>query len=235
MIKRLIDILLSALGLIFFSPILLFFMMLIWINDKKNPLYISRRVGKNDTEFFLIKLRSMVVDADKKNINSTSINDKRITRIGQKIRHYKLDELTQLWNVLLGDMSLVGPRPNVRGETDLYTIEEKKLLSVKPGITDFSSIIFSDEGKILENEKNPDLAYRQLIRPWKSRLSLIYIKHQSIFLDLRLIAYTIISLFSKNISLHLINLELNRLNVSKDIIEISKRKKKLYPSHPPGY
>ena len=118
----------------------------------------------------------MSISADKNGVNSTSLNDARITPVGHKIRKYKLDEFTQLWNVLIGDMSLVGPRPNVLVDTNLYTKVERKLLTVRPGITDFSSIVFSDEGKILENKKDPNLSYNQFIRPWKSRLGLIYIE-----------------------------------------------------------
>ena len=178
MIKRLVDILASLFGLLITSPILLPVMFLVWKEDKKSPFYIAPRSGRNGTIFKMVKLRSMVVDADKTGVDSTSGNDMRITPIGHKIRRYKLDELVQLWNVLIGDMSLVGPRPNVKTETDLYTDVEKKLLLVRPGITDFSSIVFSDEGEILEGRDNPDLAYNQLIRPWKSRLGLLYIKNQ---------------------------------------------------------
>jgi len=99
--------------------------------------------------------------------------------------------LPQLWNVLLGDMSLVGPRPNVKRETDLYTQEEKRLLSVRPGITDIASIVFSDEGDILKDKPDPDIAYNQLIRPWKSRLGLVYVERQNLWLDIRLIFLTI--------------------------------------------
>ena len=192
-----VDIIISFFGLLFFSPILLPVMFLVWKEDKKSPFYIAPRSGKNDSIFMMIKLRSMVIDADKSGVDSTSNNDMRITSIGHKIRKFKLDELIQLWNVFTGDMSLVGPRPNVKYETDMYTHIEKKLLSVKPGITDFSSIIFSDEGEILEGEENPDLVYNQLIRPWKSRLGWIYIENQSILLDIKLIIYTAVAIFSK--------------------------------------
>jgi lipopolysaccharide/colanic/teichoic acid biosynthesis glycosyltransferase len=234
MIKRLLDIVISMIGLIFLSPILLFVSILVWSNDKKTPFYIPPRVGKKGTIFYMIKLRSMVVNADKVGIDSTSNNDLRITSIGQKIRKYKLDELTQLWNVLLGDMSLVGPRPNVKAEVDLYTDVEKELLSVKPGITDFSSIVFSDEGKILENKEDPDLAYNQLIRPWKSRLGLIYIQHQSTLLDIKIIIFTLINLISRQKALTMLNKELEKLEVDKNIVEISKRKTELYKYQPPG-
>jgi lipopolysaccharide/colanic/teichoic acid biosynthesis glycosyltransferase len=234
MIKRLLDIAISLIGLICFSPILLFVSILVWSNDKKTPFYIPPRVGKKATIFYMIKLRSMVVNADKAGIDSTSNNDLRITSIGQKIRKYKLDELTQLWNVLLGDMSLVGPRPNVKAEVDLYTDVEKELLSVKPGITDFSSIVFSDEGKILEDKKDPDLAYHQLIRPWKSRLGLIYIKHQSILLDIEIIIYTLVALISKRTALNWVSKKLENLEADQNLVNISKREIELFPYPPPG-
>lgn len=234
MIKRLIDILMSLLGLVFLSPILLPVLFLIWKYDKKSPFYIATRVGKNNKIFKMVKFRSMVVNAEKTGVASTSNSDSRITPIGHKIRKYKLDELLQLWNVLLGDMSLVGPRPNVKAETELYTNIEKSLLSVKPGITDFSSIVFSDEGKILENEKDPDLAYNQLIRPWKSRLGLVYIKHQSIINDIQIIIYTLVALISKPKALNWVSKKLEKLSVSKDLVDISKRQTKLVPFPPPG-
>ena len=184
MIKRLFDIFISFFGLLFFSPILISVIFLIWIEDKKSPFYITHRLGKGEKQFNMIKLRSMLVDADKSGVVSSSNNDMRITPIGHKIRKYKLDEFIQLWNVLNGDMSLVGPRPNVKDETDLYTDIEKKLLLIRPGITDFSSIVFSDEGEILEGKENPNLTYNQLIRPWKSRLGLIYINNQSFLLNI---------------------------------------------------
>ena len=234
MIKRLLDIVMSLIGLICSSPILLITLILVWMGDKKSPFYIPPRVGKNGVIFYMVKLRSMVVNADKAGIDSTSNNDLRITSIGQKIRKYKLDELTQLWNVLLGDMSLVGPRPNVKAEVDLYTDVEKELLSVKPGITDFSSIVFSDEGKILENKEDPDLAYNQLIRPWKSRFGLIYIKHQSILLDVEIIIYTLVAFISKRTALNWVSKKLANLGVDQNLVNISKREIELFPYPPPG-
>jgi len=234
MIKRLVDILASLFGLLITSPILLPVMFLVWKEDKKSPFYIAPRSGRNGTIFKMVKLRSMVVDADKTGVDSTSGNDMRITPIGHKIRRYKLDELVQLWNVLIGDMSLVGPRPNVKTETDLYTDVEKKLLLVRPGITDFSSIVFSDEGEILEGRDDPDIAYNQLIRPWKSRLGLIYIKNQSFLLDLQLVLYTVVAIISKQKALIWVVEKLKKLNVDAETIKISKRKVSLYPFPPPG-
>ena len=234
MIKRLVDILASFFGLLFFSPILLPAMFLIWKEDKKSPFYIAPRLGKNGIPFKMVKLRSMVVDADKSGVVSSSDNDMRITPIGHKIRKYKLDELIQLWNVLIGDMSLVGPRPNVKDETDLYTNVEKELFSVRPGITDFSSIVFSDEGDILKGKDNPDLVYNQLIRPWKSRLGLIYIKNQSFLLDIKMIIYTLVEIFSKQRALNWVVSQLKLMNADSNVVNISKREEELYPFPPPG-
>ena len=234
MIKRLVDILASFFGLLFFSPILMIAMFLVWKEDKKSPFYIAPRLGKNGIPFKMVKLRSMVVDADKSGVVSSSDNDMRITPIGHKIRKYKLDELIQLWNVLIGDMSLVGPRPNVKDETDLYTNVEKELFSVRPGITDFSSIVFSDEGDILKGKDNPDLAYNQLIRPWKSRLGLIYIENQSLLLDIKMIFYTIVAFVSKQRALNWVSSQLKLMNVDYKVINMSKREEELYPFPPPG-
>ena len=234
MIKRLVDILASFFGLLFFSPILLPTIFLIWKEDKRSPFYVRPRLGKNGKSFKMIKLRSMEVDADKSGVVSSSENDTRITPIGHKIRKYKLDELIQLWNVLIGDMSLVGPRPNVKDETDLYTNVEKELFSVRPGITDFSSIVFSDEGDILKGKDNPDLVYNQLIRPWKSRLGLIYIKNQSFLLDIKMIIYTLVAIFSKQRALNWVVSQLKLMNADSNVVSISKREEELYPFPPPG-
>jgi lipopolysaccharide/colanic/teichoic acid biosynthesis glycosyltransferase len=234
MIKRSFDIFTSFFGLLFLSPILLLAIFLVWKEDKRSPFYVTKRLGKNNKLFKMIKLRSMSVDADKSGVVSSSDNDIRITSIGQKIRRYKLDEFIQLWNVLIGDMSLVGPRPNVKDETDLYTDIEKELLSIRPGITDFSSIIFSDEGDILKGKDNPDLIYNQLIRPWKSRLGLIYIKNQSFLLDIKIIIYTMVAFISKQRALNWITKKLKIMNVDSNVVSISKREVELYPFPPPG-
>ena len=232
--KRLLDIVASIMGLVVFSPVLLPVMFLVWRQDGHSPFYVAPRVGKNERLFKMVKLRSMVVDADKSGVDSTGASDMRITPVGQFIRSYKLDELTQLWNVMLGDMSLVGPRPNVKVETDLYTNVEKGLLTVRPGITDFSSIVFSDEGEILEDKDDPDLAYNQLIRPWKSRLGLIYIENCSIWLDLQLIINTVVAIVSKKRALNWLVGKLQNLNVDEDVIVVAMRNADLVPSPPPG-
>jgi lipopolysaccharide/colanic/teichoic acid biosynthesis glycosyltransferase len=233
-LKRFIDFIISFFGLLVASPILMPVILFVWIQDFKSPFYIAKRMGINEKQFKMIKLRSMIVNADSSGVDSTSANDKRITPIGHIIRKFKLDELTQLWNVFKGDMSLVGPRPNVKAETDIYTTDERVLLSVRPGITDFSSIVFSDEGKILENKEDPDLAYNQLIRPWKSRLGLIYIKNQTFLLDMQLIFCTVLAIFSHPMATNWVTKKLQKLGVDKNIVAISKREDELYPFPPPG-
>lgn len=232
--KRIIDILLSGIGLLVASPILIPTMIAVWLQDYHSPFYIAPRVGKGEKLFRMVKMRSMVINADKSGVDSTSANDKRITAVGHFVRRYKMDELTQLWNVFKGEMSLVGPRPNVKRETDLYTQEEKRLLSVRPGITDISSIVFSDEGEILKDSKDPDLDFNQLIRPWKSRLGLLYVDNQSLWLDLKLIFLTVVVVFSRQAALQGVQSILNDLRADSVLKQIAWRKEPLYAAPPPG-
>ena len=221
---RIRDILISLAILLLVSPILILVSFLVWRQDRHSPFYIADRVGKDHNLFSMVKLRSMVINADSSGVDSTSSEDLRITPVGAFIRRYKLDELTQLWNVLWGSMSLVGPRPNVLRETELYSEEEKKLLEVRPGITDFSSIIFSDEGEILANESDPDLAYNQLIRPWKSRLGLIYIKQRSFIIDLKILFITALAIFNRDKAIQMTVNILKGLNCSEELLRVASRK-----------
>ena len=232
--KRFTDLIISFLGLVLLSPVILPILIIVWLQDFHNPFYVASRVGKNEKIFKMIKLRSMKINADKSGVDSTSSNDSRITPIGKFIRKFKLDEISQLINVFIGDMSLVGPRPNVKRETDLYTLEEKHLLSVKPGITDFSSIVFSDEGDILKDSVDPDLDYNQLIRPWKSRLGIFYIKNRSLALDFILIFLTVLAILNRDLALNKINKILKRLNANDVLLKIAKRNVDLIPAPPPG-
>lgn len=234
MIKRLFDIIISLVGLIVASPILIPTMVAIWLQDFHSPFYIAPRVGKDGKLFRMVKLRSMIVGADKTGVDSTAAGDRRITKVGHFIRRYKLDELSQLWNVLKGDMSLVGPRPQVQRDVALYTDEERRLLSVKPGITDISSIVFADEGEILKGKPDPDLAYNQLIRPWKSRLGLFYIDHQSLLLDLRLIFLTAVTIVSRRRALEGIQRILSDLGADEQLKRVAFRQEPLKPYPPPG-
>jgi lipopolysaccharide/colanic/teichoic acid biosynthesis glycosyltransferase len=232
--KRLFDFTLSLFGLIISSPILVPIIIIVWVQDWHSPFYIANRVGKGEKLFKMVKLRSMIINAHKTGVDSTSSNDNRITAVGRFIRRYKLDELSQLWNVFIGDMSLVGPRPNVKRETDLYTTAEKKLLTVKPGITDFSSIVFSDEGEILKDQADPDIAYNQLIRPWKSKLGIFYIENRNFIVDLRLIFLTVIAVISRGKALNTISQMLSDMKADASLVQVSLRTDQLYPTPPPG-
>lgn len=232
--KRLIDLVFSIIILIILLPLFVLVLILIWIQDFSSPIYVSKRVGKNGKPFKLIKMRSMIKNASTSGVDSTASNDKRITPIGKIIREYKLDELTQLINVLLGQMSLVGPRPNVLRETEMYTNEERTILSIKPGITDIASIVFSDEGAILDGKPDPDLSYNQLIRPWKSRLAILYSEKFTIRLDIILIFTTVISIFSKDKALKIIVRLLKSLQAENSLINVASRKNILVPYPPPG-
>lgn len=234
MVKRLIDFFSSAFGLLLVAPVMLPVMLLVWLQDRHSPFYIADRAGYRGKIFRMVKLRSMVINADSSGVDSTSANDRRITAVGHFIRRFKLDELSQLWNVMIGDMSLVGPRPNVASEVARYTEEEMGLLEAKPGITDISSIVFSDEGDILSDSEDPDLEYNRLIRPWKSRLGLLYIEHQCFLLDMSLIALTLLAIVSKRRALTALSSILRRLDAPDQLIEVSARQTPLEPHAPPG-
>lgn len=232
--KRLFDIVVSFVGLVATAPVILPVMFLVWRQDGQSPFYVAPRVGRLDTPFQMIKLRSMVKNADGSGVDSTSAGDRRITPIGHFIRRYKLDELTQLWNVLKGDMSLVGPRPNVKRETDLYTPVERRLLEVAPGITDFSSIVFSDEGDILKDQADPDIAYNQLVRPGKSQLGLFYVDHRSLLVDVKLCVLTAVAIVSRPHALQGVQGLLRNLGAPESLVEMAGRQKPLVPQAPPG-
>jgi len=234
LIKRLLDLVISLIGVIFSSLLISFAAIAVFLQDKENPFYFAPRVGKNGSEFTMFKIRTMVVGADKSGIDSTSGDDLRITRLGRIIRKYKIDELTQLFNVLKGDMSLVGPRPNVKRDTDLYTSEEGKLLRIKPGITDFASIVFSDESEILSGKQDPDISYNQLIRPGKSQLGLFYYDNQKITIDIAILVITLISIASRDTSLKVLIKTLKYYNAPQKLITIAERKEPLVPTPPPG-
>ena len=226
--KRVFDLVFSLIILIPFSPVLIIVLIAVWLGDGKSPFYFAERVGKNNSDFTMIKIRSMRVDADKSGVNSTSTDDKRITTVGYFIRRFKLDEISQFLNVIQGSMSIIGPRPNTRKwGVDLYTDEEMRLLSVKPGITDFSSIVFSDEGDILLGKSNPDSYYNEFIRPWKSRLSLLNINNSNFVLDIRLCLVTSISVFSRKFALKKLNFILSTLDCDSDLIMVASRDRPL--------
>ena len=191
---RFFDFILSLVGLVVLAPI--FIVLAIWIKiDSKGPVFYKQvRVGQNGINFGLFKFRSMVVDADKKGLITVGGRDPRITRSGYFIRKYKLDELPQLINVLVGDMSLVGPRPEVRKYVDLYTDEQQKVLSVKPGITDYASIEYVDENEILGKSSDPEKVYIEEIMPEKIKYNMKYINNKSLFEYFKIILLTVLKI-----------------------------------------
>lgn len=192
-LKRAIDFSAAIMGLAVAGPALAAVALAIKLDTPGPVFYRGVRVGRYGRPFRIYKFRSMVTDAERKGAASTSDQDARVTRCGKWIRKYKLDELPQLINVLVGDMSLVGPRPEVQKFVDLYTEEEQLILAVRPGITDWASIKFHNEGEIIAASgiADADEAYAQLIRPEKLRLQLQYVRHRTLSTDARIVAETI--------------------------------------------
>lgn len=191
-IKRIFDIIVSLIGIIIISPILIIVAISIKLDSKGNVLFLQKRIGKDGKPFNIYKFRTMVSNAEKLGAQITVGKDSRITRVGAFLRKYKIDELPQLFNVLKGDMSLVGPRPEVPKYVELYTEEEKKVLEVRPGITDLASIRYSDENDILGKVENPEEYYINVIMKDKLKLNLEYIEKSNIFFDIYLIIKTIL-------------------------------------------
>lgn len=188
---RFCDIVFSLLGLILLCPLLLLVAIWIVIDDPGPVFYRQQRVGKDNKDFGLLKFRSMRVGSDKKGLITIGERDSRITKAGYYLRKFKIDELPQLWNVLMGDMSMVGPRPEVRKYVDLYTAEQRKVLSVRPGITDYASIEYIDENRLLAQSEEPDKTYMEKIVPAKIALNMRYINHQTLSEYLKIIVLTL--------------------------------------------
>jgi len=195
--KRLFDIVFSLLGLMLTTPILLILAILIKREDGGPVFYRGVRVGLHGNPFRIFKFRTMVVNAEKIGGSSTADDDPRITKIGKFIRKYKLDELPQLINVLKGEMSFVGPRPEVQHYVNMYTNEEKAILNVKPGITDWASMWNSDEGAILAGSTDAEKTYMEKIRPEKIRLQLKYVKERSFWVDVIMVFQTLFKLIKR--------------------------------------
>lgn len=191
---RFFDILFSALGLIVLSPLFLVLYLLIRLESRGGGFYSQQRIGRGGKPFRLYKFRSMRVGSDKKGLITVGEHDNRITRTGAFIRKYKLDELPQLWNVLTGDMSLVGPRPEVEKYTSLYTPEQRRVLDVRPGITDWASIEYVDENRILGEASDPDKAYVEQIMPAKIALNMRYINNSTVGEYFRIIFATFVGI-----------------------------------------
>lgn len=195
--KRIFDIIASGCGLLVLSP--LFIILAIWIKiDSKGPVFYKQiRVGQYNKDFMLYKFRSMRVGSDKKGLITVGNRDSRITKSGYFIRKYKLDEFPQLINVLIGDMSLVGPRPEVRKYVELYTEEQLHVLDVKPGITDLASIRYRNENEILEKAENPDEYYTNVVMQDKLKINIEYVANHSFWYDISLIFKTFWAIVSE--------------------------------------
>ncbi|MCK4956709.1 MAG: sugar transferase [Candidatus Cloacimonetes bacterium] len=191
---RFFDVIFSFLGLLILLPIMIIVSLMILLESKGGVFYKQLRVGKDNRIFKLYKFRSMTIGSDKKGLITVGSKDSRITKIGYFIRKYKIDELPQLLNVLIGEMSLVGPRPEVKKYVELYTKEEKQVLSVKPGITDYASIEYSEENILLGKSKNPEQTYIKEIIPAKIALNMKYINNKTIIEYFRIIILTIIKI-----------------------------------------
>ncbi len=190
--KRAFDIFASFFGLIVLSPLFIIVSILIMIDSRGGVFYRQTRVGRYGKDFRLYKFRSMRTDSDKKGLITIGGRDSRITRIGYYLRKYKIDELPQLINVLIGDMSFVGPRPEVRRYVDLYTTNQLKVLDVRPGITDVASIKYRNENEILGTVENPDDYYINTIMPDKLALNLDYLNRRTFLSDIQVIIRTVI-------------------------------------------
>ncbi|MCE0506583.1 sugar transferase [Roseivivax sp. GX 12232] len=234
-LKRVFDLFVALVALTLAGPILLVSILLVWLQDRYSPFYLARRIARGGGNFTMIKVRSMIVRAESTGVNSTGTHDTRVTKIGRFIRKFKIDELSQFINVLIGDMSAVGPRPNTWAwGVELYTKTEMTILSVRPGITDLSSIVFSDEGDILDGAKNPDLLYNQIIRPWKNRLALWYIANMTLAMDIRICWLTLLAIFDKPSAIAGVVALLERGEADPDLIAVCRRDDDLPAVPPPG-
>ena len=193
--KRAFDFVVSFLGILILSPAFVIISLIILIDNFGNIFYLQKRVGIKNHDFNMFKFRTMYSGSDKKGLLTVGINDNRITKSGKFLRKYKLDELPQLINVLVGNMSIVGPRPEVRRYVDLYTEEQLLVLSIKPGITDYASIKYSSENEILDHSENPEKTYIEEILPNKLEINLNYVKNRNFIMDLHIILKTIAKVF----------------------------------------
>ncbi len=197
MIKRAFDILFSLFGIILISPLLIVISVMIKLDSRGKIIYKQIRVGRNHVNFNLLKFRTMLEDADKGSLLTIGSHDARITTIGYYLRKYKLDELPQLINILEGDMSFVGPRPEVRKYVKLYNALQRRVLTVKPGLTDYATVEYMDENTLLANVENPEQFYINHIIPDKINFNLKYIDHHNLWIDIKIILLTIKNIIIK--------------------------------------
>ncbi len=196
--KRIFDCAVVVIGLLLLSPILAVIALLVKLSSRGPIFYRQERVGRDGKTFRIVKFRSMLVDADKRGLAITAAGDPRITSVGLVLRRLKLDELPQLWNVLKGEMSLVGPRPEVSRYVESYSAAQRQVLSVRPGITDPASIIYRHEEQLLGTQSDPDRYYREVVLPHKLSVNLEYLRRMSFVYDLSLVLRTTCSIAAPN-------------------------------------
>jgi lipopolysaccharide/colanic/teichoic acid biosynthesis glycosyltransferase len=243
-VKRAVDVLVASAALVLLAPALAAIAIAVWLEDFGAPLYTGERVARGGGTFRMLKFRTMVPHAFESGVNSTAAGDPRITHTGRWLRGAKLDELPQLINVVRGEMSLVGPRPQVPFEVELYTSEERRTLTVRPGMTDLASIVFADEAEILDGAADPDLLYHQIVRPWKSRLALFYVGRTAAGgragldlagLDLRILALTGTALIERERALAGVQTILERFGeADRLLLRMARRRETLLPFPAPG-
>lgn len=194
--NRALDIFLSLVTFILLLPLFVLIGLIIIIDSSGGAFYKQSRVGKNNRDFYILKFRTMFQNSDQQGLITTGSSDKRVTKAGRFLRKYKLDEFPQLINILAGDMSIVGPRPEVRKYVNLYDQQQMKVLSVRPGLTDYASLVYYQEGELLASHSDPEKVYREEIMPAKLALNLKYIEEKSLWTDLIIIGKTIRRIFS---------------------------------------
>ncbi len=233
-LKRFVDIVLSALALLLAAPIIVACAAVVFLCDRRDPIFRSRRVGRGGRPFELFKIRTMVVDAAKSGIDTTVSGDPRLLPCAGPLRALKLDELPQFLNVLCGDMSLVGPRPNVPREVARYTEVERGLISIRPGITDLASVVFSDLSEAIPEGVDPNLGYNQYVRPWKSRLGLHYVRNATLGTDMSLLLLTGVNVVWRRLALSGVSRILRLQGATENLRAVASRSQSLEPAAPPG-
>ena len=235
MLKRLFDLVFGLSGLLVFSPFILAALFAVWLQDKKNPIYASKRIGKGAKDFPFYKIRTMVIGADKAGRHTVGSDDPNVTKLGRFLRNSKLDELLQFYSVIRGDMSMVGPRPNIAAASkDVFTEREMEIFSVKPGITDFASIVFSDLDKIMIGSTDVNHDYTTRIRPWKSRLCLFYVDNACFAMDVRLLFLTALNFVKRPAALKGAEKLLSDYNADAELIAVARRDGRPPEKEPPS-
>ena len=232
--QRLLDLAGGTLGTLLSLPAIAVCAAVIFVADRHNPFYVSERIGRGGHPIRFVKIRTMVPNASATKVDTTTDGDPRLLPAGRILRRLKFDELPQFWLVLGGSMSLVGPRPNVAREVNLYTPLERGLLSVRPGLTDYASIVFADLGALLAGASDANVAYNQMVRPWKSALGLHYVAHRSAATDVRLLVYTITNVFARRWTLERIAGELEAAGADPDLVRVARRTAPPPSAPPPG-